>query len=367
MRSIGVEEELLLVDAASGEPRSVAAEVLEAAASRGERDTAPTSDVGGSVDHELQRQQVETDTPPERELGALEADLRAWRERVRLSALEAGVRVLASGTSPLAGPVSRIRRPRYDRMAQRFGLTLDEQLVCGCHVHVGVESDDEAVRVLDRLGRWLPVLLALSANSPWWNGRETGYASYRAQVMTRWPTSGPTPHFGSVAAYRRGGDDVVGTGVALDEGMLYADARASAQHPTVEVRVADVCLDVRDTVLVAALVRSLVDTAAADRADDASCSRDLVRLATWRSSRYGLDGELLDPATMRPRPAAQVVDALLEHVDGALGESGDRARVHSGVAGLLDRGTGASRQRALLEGDPAEAVTALARITAGEA
>jgi glutamate---cysteine ligase / carboxylate-amine ligase len=103
MRSIGVEEELLLVDAASGEPRSVAAEVLEAAASRGERDTAPTSDVGGSVDHELQRQQVETDTPPERELGALEADLRAWRERVRLSALEAGVRVLASGTSPLAG------------------------------------------------------------------------------------------------------------------------------------------------------------------------------------------------------------------------------------------------------------------------
>lgn len=369
---MGVEEELLLVDAGTGVPRGVAAEVVATATARTDRDGAPVSEQGGSVDHELQRQQVETDTPPERDLGALEHDLRAWRDRARLSALESNARLLASGTAPVPGPVSRVRRPRFDAMAERYRLTLSEQLVCASHVHVEVESDDEAARVLDGIGPWLPVLLALSANSPRWNGEDSGYESYRAQVMQRWPTSGPTPHFGSAAAHRRWVDALVSTGVALDEGMVYSDARASAHHPTVEVRVPDVCLDVRDAVLLAGLVRALVDTAA----DSASAGpvgpgeiwdRDLTRLATWQASRYGLRGDLLDPATGRPVPAREVVDGLLEHVDEALGRTGDRKQVHAGVADLLERGTGADRQRALWEsGDPATVVTQLARITAGE-
>jgi len=376
MRSMGVEEELLLVDAATGEPRSVAAEVVATATARTERDGAPVAEEGGSVDHELQRQQVETDTPPERDLGALESDLRAWRERVRLSALESGARVLASGTAPVPGRVSRVRGPRFDAMAERYRLTLAEQLVCACHVHVGVDSDEEAVRVLDGIGPWLPVLLALSANSPWWRGEDSGYDSYRAQVMQRWPTSGPTPHFGSAAAYHRWVEDLVGTEVALDEGMVYSDARASAHHPTVEVRVPDVCLDVRDTVLLAGLSRALVDTAAAAEpagpaggdAGSGTWNRDLTRLATWQASRYGLAGDLLDPVTARPRPAREVLDSLLGHLDDALGRTGDREQVHAGVADLLERGTGADRQRALFESadDPATVVAGLARITAGE-
>jgi carboxylate-amine ligase len=149
--------------------------------------------------------------------------------------------------------------PRYQQMVERFGLTTMEQLVCGCHVHVSVESDDEAVTVLDRLRVWLPSLLALSANSPFWQGMDTGYASFRSQVMSRWPTSGPPPRLGSADAYRTLVADMVSSGVLLDEGMVYYDARVSFRYPTVEIRAADVCLDARDTALVEDRIAEVLD------------------------------------------------------------------------------------------------------------
>lgn len=368
---MGVEEELLLVDPRTGAPKSVATEVLRAAASREEQAPAPTSDAGGSLGYEVQKSQVETDTPPEVGLDELETALRAWRERVRVSALEVGARVLATATSPLAGGTSHLRTPRFDAMATRYGMTLAEQLTMGCHVHVDIDSDEEGVAVLDRIRVWLPTLLALSSNSPWVQGADTAYESWRSQMMVRWPSSGPTPLFGSVEAYRAHVDAMIGTDVLMDEGMVYSDARLSAQHPTVEVRVADVCLDVRDTVLVAALSRALVETAAQEWSHGREAPRPevpVLRLATWQAGRYGLTGNLVDPTSCRQRPAREVVDALLEHVDDALGRYGDRGAVHAGVARLFDEGTGAVRQRVLLDEapDPDRVVTALSRITAGE-
>ena len=95
-----------------------------------------------------------------------------------------------------------MHKPRYEAMAVRFGLTAHEHLTCGCHVHVSVDSEAEAVGVLDRIRIWIPILLAISANSPFWQGSDTGYESYRSQVVRRWPSSGPTDVFGSVANYR---------------------------------------------------------------------------------------------------------------------------------------------------------------------
>ena len=147
-------------------------------------------------------------------------------------------------------------------MAEQFGLTQAEQLACGCHVHVSVESPEEGVAVLDRIRVWLPVLTALSANSPYWQGEDTRYASFRSQAWGRWPSAGPIEVQGSVQRYRAMVSTLVGTGVLLDEAMAYFDARLSARYPTVEIRVADVCLRAEDAVLVAALCRGLVDTAA---------------------------------------------------------------------------------------------------------
>lgn len=374
MRSIGVEEELLIVDARTGQPRNAAREVIRAAEARDVRNPAPSDDSGGSLGHELHKTQVETDTPPLESLRALEHALRAWRERTRSAALEIGARVVATGTSPLAGETRIERTDRYDAMAQRYGLVIAEQLVCGCHVHVEVSGPDEGVGVLDRIRTWLPLLLAISANSPWSQSVDTAYESYRSQMQARWPSSGALPVLGSPAAYRAYVEAMLATGVPIDEAMVYTDARLSAVHPTVEIRTADVCLDVRDAVVVAALARALVETAAREWADGVAAAdvpAPLLRLAGWKAGRYGLAGELVHPPTGTSRPAADVLADLLDHVGDALADAGDHDHVSRGVARLLEEGTGARRQRALLEdaGDEdalSRAVVALSRVTAGE-
>jgi carboxylate-amine ligase len=375
MRTVGVEEELLVVDTETGRPRSVAGRVLGLAQERDDREPGEggrsvEGEPGGSLGAELQQQQVETDTPPRTDLAELETDLRAWREVAIRAARQAGARIVAAGTSPL--PVQPLPQhdPRYERMRERFGLTSAEQLTCGCHVHVAVHSDDEAVGALDRIRVWLPALLALSANSPFWQGQDSGYASFRSQALVRWPSAGPPDTFGSADAYRKRIDDMVGSGVLLDAGMVYFDARLSAEYPTLEIRAADVCLDARDTVLVAALCRALVDTGSAEWAQGrppADVPTAMLRLATWQAAREGVDGALLDPLTCRPRPVTDVVAALVEHVRPALRANGDERMVEQGVARVLTGGNGARRQRAVLAktGQLVDVVADLARVTAG--
>ncbi len=243
-------------------------------------------------------------------------------------------------------------------------------LLNGLHVHVGVPDEEDRVRVLNGLRPWLPVLTALTANSPFWLGRDTSYASYRSQAWGRWPSAGPTGVHGSVAAYHRLVDDLLATDTVLDQGMVYFDARLSATWPTVEVRVADVALRVEDAVLLAGLVRGLVDTAAEEwRAGEPApdVRTEVVRVAGWRAARSGLSGDLVDPRTGRPAPAGDVLAALVEHVRPALARHGDEPLVDAGVAELLRRGSGAVLQRAVYEetGDLAAVVRAAVAATHG--
>jgi carboxylate-amine ligase len=365
MRTVGVEEELLLVDSMSGRPRSVAELILGRTTAREE-----SALQGGSLEHELQKEQLETYTAPHSEMSELGADIRSWRETAIGAARRAGARAVATATSPIAFEPHLFHDPRFEQMAARFGLTTSEQLTCGCHVHVSVESDEEAVGVLDRIRVWLPALLALSANSPFWQGRDTKYASYRSQAMIRWPSAGSYDVFGSADGYHRLVNDMVSSGVLLDENMVYFDARLSRRYPTVEIRIADVCLDIRDTVMIAALARGLVDTAAREWAADEPphpAPTTMVRLATWQAGREGLDGMLLDPQTFRPKPAEAVVTGLLEHVHPALHGNGDEAIVEEQLQRVLTRGNGAQRQRAVLKrtGQLTDVVAHLARVTAG--
>lgn len=349
MRTIGVEEELLLVDG-SGLPQAVAAAALSAV-DVPDDDGPADSGVTGAVVGELMLQQLETGTRPCRTLSELSAELVTWRRRADEAARAAGCRAAALATSPLPVVPETTSSPRYQRMAQEFGLTQAEQLACGCHVHVSVDSAEEGVAVLDRIRGWLPVLVALSANSPYWQGLDTGYASFRSQLWRRWPSAGATDLFGSVETYRGAVYAMVASGTVLDEGMVYFDARLSRRYPTVEVRVADVCPDREVTVLVAALVRGLVDTAAAEwRAGTAAppVPTRLIGLATWRAGRAGLAGDLVDIGSGEPRPAAVVARSLVDHVRPALDAAGDTAFVERVVTRLLRDGTTADRQRAVL-------------------
>ena len=350
VRSVGVEEELLLVEPGTGRPRAVAAAVLAAGDAATAAGPAPGPGDGQEqeLEYELQLQQVETSTRPCTTLDELEGELRRARAAAAEAAGRVGVQVAPLGTSPVPVEPETVGQPRYQRMTEAFGLTAQEQLTCGCHVHVQVGSDEEGVAVLDRIQPWLAMLLALSANSPFWQGADSSYASFRYQAWGRWPCSGPTEWFGSAQAYQATVDQMVRTGTLLDTGMVYFDARLSQRYPTLEVRIADVCLRHEDAVLIAALVRALVETEARAWQEDTAPLRlrpELIRLASWRASRSGLDGPLIDPFTGQPDQAPAVVGLLLEHVRDALADAGDLAAVTGLVADLRRRGSGASFQR----------------------
>ncbi|MBF4568596.1 glutamate--cysteine ligase [Plantibacter sp. VKM Ac-2880] len=339
MRSIGVEEELLLVDDRTGRPLAVARQAL--------RSLAPQDAV--AVTGEIQQEMVEAVSRPHRTLERLHEDVAAGRARADAAAQAAGARAVALATSPVAATPHAADSARYRTIMDRFGITGRESLTCGFHIHVSITPQEEGVAILDRIRVWLPVVLALTANSPFWQGEDTGYQSYRSQAWGRWPCAGPTDLFGSVDAYQRYEQCLLDTGGPVDSGMLYFDARLSRSWPTVEVRVADVCLDRDDAVTVAGLVRGLVDTAADDwraGSEPLPVPTAALRIASWRAGRSGVSGHLVDPGTGKPRAAEEVVRALLAAVGPALARNGDQAVVGYGVERILERGTGAARQRA---------------------
>lgn len=346
---MGVEEELLLVGP-DGAPRDVAATVLAA---------------DDSLEEEIQSEQVETATVPCETAGALRAELVRRRRNAIDAARTAGAGIVPLGAPPVAVEPHVSPEHRYRRMIDEYGRVASEQLTCGCHVHVEVGTLEEGVGVLDRIGPWLPVLRALAANSPYWQGEDTGYASYRTTIWNRWPSAGPTGPFGSLAGYEHAVAAMLDTGALLDDGMIYFDARLSTALSTVELRVADVCLTVEDAVLVASLARGLVATASRAWADGEPPSvtrHEVLALTHWRAARSGLDGVLVNPVSGRPAPAGAVVGALREHVADALDEAGDTDLVEKGCERLLSEGTGAAVQRALAaehDGDLAAMVAAV--------
>jgi carboxylate-amine ligase len=356
-RSVGVEEELLLVQPVTGRPQAVAGTVLRQVRQAAESSRAAGTDQAdadraredaASLELELKEQQLETNSQPCHSLSDLHREVRRCRDAAAAAAGKAGAQVAALATSPVAVEPELVSESRYQRMSEAFGLTAHEQLTCGCHVHVEISSDDEGVAVLDRAGPWLAILLALSANSPFWQGHDSSYASFRYQAWGRWPNSGPTEPFRTAQRYHEILEQMVRTGTLLDAGMVYFDARLSEHYPTIELRIADVCLHAEDAVLVAALARALVETEAraAREGQPARPSRtEVLRLAAWRASRSGLDDDLLNPVTGLPEQAATVARLLVDHCRDALDDAGDTDAVQEMLRILLARGNGAAFQR----------------------
>ncbi|MGC4861595.1 carboxylate-amine ligase [Micromonospora sp. DT68] len=360
--TLGVEEEYLMLDPESGRNLPVADKVLTAL--RG-----PARDQSRQ---EFRHSMVEMVTPVCADLSELRGHLVALRRSAGEAAAAAGARLVAVGATPVAEPHRTVPdKPRYHAMSRRYGPVAHDPAVCGCHVHVGLPDRELAVQVCNHLRGWLPVVQAITTNSPLHDGQDTGHASWRSMQLERWPSIGPTPYFESAADYDRTVDELIAAGVMLDAAMVYWYARPSSAYPTVEVRVGDVCSDVDDAVLVAALVRALVASLADDvRAGvTAPRTRDcLVAAAHWRAAHDGLDGELIDLRAGGTRPAWTIVDDLMAKVAPALLRHGDLGYVLAQLARLRRDGTGATRQREVLArtGDLRAVIDDLAARTAAD-
>jgi carboxylate-amine ligase len=360
--TIGVEEEFLLVDPSTGEPVACNEQVAAHAAEHGVK-----------LQLELTSCQIETTTGV---IGG-SADLRAELTRLRRITAEAaeasGAQLLAVALPPAVPHEFPITdTPRYREIADKFGMIAHEQGICGCHVHVAVPSREVAIRVSNRLRPWLPLLLALTANSAVYRAADTGYASWRNVLLPRWPSGGPPPHFDSVDEY----DAVVRmlrhAGAVLDDGMVYWDVRPSAKFPTIEVRVADVSATVGETVLLATLIRACVMTALDDERRGEPIpplAPHALKAAYWKSARDGLDGEAVDLLeSHKPAPMRTLLDRLVDRVRPALEAVGDHDVVRVELDRITEEGNGAMRQRRAFQrrGEVADVIAEAATATLAE-
>ena len=331
--TFGVEEEFLLVDA-EGRPAAAAPAVL-----RGSPE---------ELQPELVTCQVESVTPVCHEAEELLDHLRAQRAQLVDGARSKGLRLLASGTSPVEDTARLTPGARYERIADHFRGLMDSVNVCGCHIHVGIPDRATGVGVLNHLRPWLPVLLALSANSPFADGSDTGYASWRYLSMSRWPSGGPPPHVESEEHYDTVVEEMAQSGAVLDPANLYWDIRLSPRHPTVEVRVCDVAGTPEEAALLAVLVQGLAASARC-RLDSGETAepvpQDVLRADLWRAARDGLDGQCVDPRTRTLRPARETLLGLFDEVRPQL-RDGAKEFADQTLGEVLASGGGAARQRA---------------------
>ena len=340
--TLGVEEEFHLVDLTTRCLTPRAREVLDGLSASVRTYAA-----------ELQQSVVETNTEVVVTLDALRHKLVDLRSELAAAARVRGLGVASAGMVPLSVPDLAITdTPRFRRMLADYQLLVREQLICGMQVHVGIGDREIAVALLDRVSPWLPPLLALSASSPFAHtGEDTGYASTRSLVWSRWPTAGGPGPLASAAEYDALVRSLVASGVISDPGMIYFDVRPSSHVPTIELRVCDACPSVDTVVLIAALFRAVVvrELGRYEGGEPSNAvSPALHRAAMWRAARSGLEGELVDLSGPRSVPAGVLVRGMVDELRPELEAYGDWETVHVLSDAALARGSAAARQREAL-------------------
>src|SRR3954453_4795088 len=337
---MGVEEEFHLVDL---ETRSAVPRVPELLDELQDLD-------GDAFAAELKPSIIETNSRPTGDLADLRTDLVRLRGMLAHIADEHGLGVVGSGSVPLVdGSAEGITpSPRYERMRDEYQMLAFEQQICGTQVHVDVPDRDAAIAVMQHSAPWLPVLLALSASSPFSKSQDTGYASCRTLAWHRWPTAGPPAPLRDAADYDALIHDLVASGTMSDPGMVYFDMRPSAHQKTVELRICDASPTVDGVVLIAGLARALVVhgvRAHTEGHPQPQYRPELLRAASWRAARSGLEGDLVDVVRRDLVPPSRAIRLMLDHLRDDLEDAGDWEEVSDRALDALARGSPAARQR----------------------
>jgi carboxylate-amine ligase len=277
--------------------------------------------------------------------------------------------LIAASTHPSAAwrEQQNVDHDRYRNLTEDFQAVARRLVICGMHVHAGIEDDELRIDLLNQLAYFLPHLLALSTSSPFWQGHDTGLKSYRLAVFGNLPRTGIPETFESFGEWLRLLDVMRETGVCDDPTKIWWDARPSARHPTLEMRVCDVCTTLEDTLTIAALYQALLGSLWQLRARNQTWRlyrRILIDENKWRAQRWGTEGKLADYGRRSLVPFADLLAELAALVADEAERLGCRAEVER-AGEIVTRGTSADRQRwihraALAEGaTPEEALRAV--------
>lgn len=339
--TVGIEEEYQLIDADTGALCSRAPQVLG-------------TDWSHELVPEVQQTMLEVGTP----VCASAADAGGALRRLRLQCAAAAAAhdacIVAAGLHPFSRWEDQhlTEGDRYQRLVERFGRVLQTEHVFGMHVHIGIPAEHDRIRLMNRVRGCLPHLIALAANSPFYEAQDTGYASYRSVLTGRLPHSGVPPRLANEAEFQDLQAHLVRGTLLQDAASLYWSIRPHPHYPTLEFRAADVCLRVEDAVAIAALLRAVVYAAAADalpRPDmllPATSADAVLQGNVWQAARYGLGAMFADPSAPTGKVSArQAVSALLSQLAGAAELLGDANELR-GVRVICARGNGAERTRA---------------------
>jgi glutamate---cysteine ligase / carboxylate-amine ligase len=342
--SFGVEEEYQIIDPVTYELAPDAEPIIQEARLH----------LGNSVQAEIHLSQIEVATKVCYTLEQLRHELQRLRREVIAAAARRQKVVAAAGTHPFSHGNKQLFTPkeRYLELEQEYQHLAREQAIFGCHVHVGLGERETALHVMNHARLWLAPLLALTANSPFWYGMDTGYASFRTEQWARWPLAGPPQHFSSLTEYEALIGALLKAGGIEDLTRLYWDMRLSERYPTIEIRIMDVCTTVDDTIMIAGLVRALIHACVLlvlHKKTAPPVRQELLQVAHWRAARYGLNEKLIDIYTMSTVPASHLIEKLLRFVRPSLEVHGDWEEISTLVYATLLRGTGATRQRAIYQ------------------
>jgi carboxylate-amine ligase len=342
--TIGVEEEYLLVDRDTRDlvtdpPASMLAECKELA--------------GEQVSPEFLRSQIEVGTKICRSVAEARGDLAKLRGTIAEVAERHGCAPIAASTHPFAHWIDQrlTARQRYDQIGREMQVAARRMLICGMHVHVGIDDDELRIDLMNQFSYFLPHLLALSCSSPFWEGENTGLKSFRLTVFDALPRTGIPERFESWAEFQRHVEVMIDAGLIEDASKIWWDVRPSAHFPTLEMRITDACTSLDDAACIAALTVCLMRMLFRLRRANQrwrTYARMLLMENRWRAMRYSFDEGLIDLGRGVVVPRADMIEELLDLVRTDAEAFGCTAAVEHAWT-ILERGTSAHRQLAAYE------------------
>ncbi len=341
--TIGIEEEYLLVDR----------ETLNLAVAPDQLMADCTRELSSQVSPEFLQCQIEVGTKVCRNVGEARDDLKRLRECIRRVAEKYGLTPIAASCHPFADYQQQhhVNKNRYNDLRRDLAGVARRMLICGQHVHVGIESDEVRIDLMRQFSYFLPHLLALSTSSPFWKGEDTGLASYRLTVFDNLPRTGLPPAFDSWAEYERSVQLIIDTGSIQDSSKIWWDIRPSARFPTLESRICDVSPRLEDTLTTAALTQCIMRLLWRLRTNNQRWriyDRFLIGENRWRAQRYGVTEGLIDFGAGGVKPFSELINELSD----LIAEDAHALECETEIAHameIIEGGTSSERQRRVYE------------------